>query len=696
MLISPIKNSINFSAISLNQKERKKAEQAIAVLQSNPEESAKNNLLQIFDKHIIKEVESKYSFSPQKDDYLQAYYTALFDAIDQKMTLDGIIEFVNKPDFKSNIVHSKYSNECLISGHKLKLLTEDDLPQYASAPDEEKVLHYKDKLDRVSKNLTSSQYEALQYMAFHEKYNQCKHLQAKIAVAKIQKENDVLPEKYYVIAKKFQDVIWCDKDLETIVDLLIQNQKLLSVPFDRIKYNFEKSAKLLNNRKVFFVYPRLMCIKPEVIDKRVNDGAEKFGVTREKYISTIERNPVMLENSVDYLYNNVENGAKVLNLPLKTYIKCAFDAARLFTTSAENILENVEEASKILGISSEQFIKSGVRCANVFALTPDLVEKKAKAFSEILETNNIGKIFVLNPNLFTRDIQTIKSNKERISEIMELSDKETVKLLKKSTKMLCYNFETLETKIDLLAKELNRPKTDIVNACKKAPDFITNSVDYIKSNIDTVTKELSLSKDDYINAGLSYPLLLMYKPETVIKNTSELADWFGKTKEEMAKIILKTPCLAILKPQTIINNVENLVKLFNDNDFKQKALADPLLMQLKPETIYHKYSLQKYCKSLKGLPVESVSIPRKSDEYLLCEMLRILINKANQVCLAKQNDFKNNLIKFINSNPDYDYNFKIPDDGYIADELIKFTHDLCEENFGKQIIKIEKYADKSN
>ena len=685
---------VNFTSISLNNKEKTEADKNLKKVYSSDSQAAKNNLLQIFDKHIIKEVESKYSFSPQKDDYLQAYYTALFDAIDQKMTLDGIIEFVNKPDFKSNIVHSKYSNECLISGHKLKLLTEDDLPQYASAPDEEKVLHYKDKLDKVSVNLTSSQYEALRYMAFHDKYNQTKQQQAKIAIAKIQKEKNVLPEKYYVKAKKLQDVIWRDKDIDAIVDLLIHNQMLLSLPVEKIKYNIENSSKVLNNSKLFFSNPRLICINPEVIENKIDTGAEKFGVTREKYISMIERNPSILTYTPDCLYNRAENGAKVLNLPLKNYIGCILVAPRLFMISAENLSKYADASSEILGITREQFINAGVKFPEVFSFTPDLVEKKAKAFSEILGTNNIGKVFMVTPILFARDIETIKNNKEHISEILEISPEQTIKLLRKSTNILLLNSKTIDAKIDLLAKELNTPRNNILKALKKCPNLVSCSVESIKSNIDTVVNALSLSKEDYIESGVKFPSILVLKPEKVINNVTELADWFGKTKEEMAKILLAMPSVATLQPQTVINNVENLVKLFKDDKIRQKVLREPVFMQMKPETVYHKYSLQKYYKLLSGFSFESLHIPKNKDEYFYLDMLRLLISKANNIRLSKlkPDDCKSNLISFINSNPDYNYNFKIPDDGYIADELIKFTHDFCEENFGKQII----YVDKSN
>ena len=245
-----------------------------------------------------------------------------------------------------------------------------------------------------------------------------------------------------------------------------------------------------------------------------------------------------------------------------------------------------------------------------------------------------------------------------------------------------------------MAKELNTQRNNILKAFKKCPNLVSCSVESIKSNIDTVVNALSLSKEDYHESGVKFPSRLVLKPEKVINNVTEVADWFGKTKEEMAKILLAMPSVATLQPQTVINNVENLVKLFKDDKIIQKVLREPVFMQMKPETVYHKYSLQKYYKLLSGFSFESLHIPKNKDEYFYLDMLRLLISKANNIRLSKlkPDDCKSNLISFINSNPDYNYNFKIPDDGYIADELIKFTHDFCEENFGKQII----YVDKSN
>ena len=142
MNITPINNRINFCAIVLNQTEREKAQSTIAKLQTEPgyEQAGKNNLLQIFDRHIKKEVETRYGQAREKEDYYQTYYTALFEAISDNKSLDDILKEVNKPNVKENIIYSKYFPECPLSKSKMENLTVNDLPVAISSPSQETVL----------------------------------------------------------------------------------------------------------------------------------------------------------------------------------------------------------------------------------------------------------------------------------------------------------------------------------------------------------------------------------------------------------------------------------------------------------------------------------------------------------------------------------------------------------------------------
>ena len=705
MNITPINNRINFCAIVLNQTEREKAQSTIAKLQTEPgyEQAGKNNLLQIFDRHIKKEVETRYGQAREKEDYYQTYYTALFEAISDNKSLDDILKEVNKPNVKENIIYSKYFPECPLSKSKMGNLAVNDLPVAISSPSQETVLQFQDKLRDVSKDLKQKEQEVLQNKAANVKLNSSERRVLKKAIAKIQQKNNVLPQDFTEKAQYFQEQLWKDKNIEEIIQLLIKHPELMAISKEKIEYNADKMFKVLelpqeDFTRILFKHPGLIYCLPETIEKNIQTNIERFKITKEQFVKASKNNPAILTQSAETLYQNVENGAKVFNIPLEDYLKVCLKAQMLFSIPGENMSERIDMISNILNISRESVIKSGILLPQVLCLSGDAIKSSAQNLSEILKIEDAGKLFVSAPQLFARSPESLKENIKKLSELFDLSYDETIKMIKKSPKVLSFNVESLNNKINSFAEVLNIPRKDIEKACKRHIVILNFKAETINRNVETTANELGLSKDAYVKSCLSMPSLLYLNPQKIIDNIKALAAGFEITKEEMAKIALVQPSVFYTNSKILFDNLDRASELLGDKDYRLKALKNPRLMCSKPETIKHKSALQNYFKSLIGIPTGSIALSSNSDEYLFCEMIRVLINKNNNCKIVKflPKTAKNTLIDIIKSNPDGNYNFEIPDDKYAADKLIDFTKDFCNENFGKQIIKMTKYEDNTN
>ncbi len=578
---------IAFKSIYLNDKEKKAAQRNLDTLNKRDSQTARDNLLKIFDRHIKREVEYRYSCSLQKDDYLQSYYLALFDAISQKLPLDKIIRIVNKPDIDSNIVYHQFSQEIPLSNNMTERLTDENLPKCMSFPNNARVQYYEDKLDEVCQNLRPAEQEALLTKIHSKKNTDRDNRLGRIAVSKIKKENNILPENYHISAQMLKDMLWSDKDKDEIISFLVN-------------------------------YPSMLYLTPEDILNRTAENSKNLNISKEKFIKVTAKNPVLL------------------------------------------------------------------------CLTPENIKEKKEGLSKIFKTDDIGAIFLKDPHIITYDIENLKSTITQLSEIMGVSENDIIKLITKSPTILHYNLETLDNKINEFAKELNVSRQEIIKIAKDLPQILNYSVKTLSGNIKTVTQALDSQPENYVSAGIRRPTILCMKPEKLINNITNLAAGFGITKEEMAQIALKQPALFYMPPESLFDNINKSIELLQDDDFKAKALKNTSLMLLKPETIYKKRSLYNYCRILSNKPVNSV-IRINNDEYFFCEMLRILINKKNSDKILQAKNSKASIVKYIQEHSNGNYNFEIPDDKYTADKLIEFTKEFCQSNFGKQIIKLEKY-----
>ncbi len=225
-----LKNSPFFTAIKLNDKEYKKAEEQLKSYNADNADLVQANLYDIFEKHIDKEAKLKSRGIYYSDEIYQNLFLKLFENIENASKeihpIDFILEKLNsyktsKEDVKPNNLKGLVSLDAPLRNNAKKtlktFLTEDNLPVYSSHASKETRKSQQKELSKV-RTKTKLGLRASKYL---DEYSSGKNYQkiaddngierthvmrtVKSAVLKIQNANNNLPEKYKILAQELKD-----------------------------------------------------------------------------------------------------------------------------------------------------------------------------------------------------------------------------------------------------------------------------------------------------------------------------------------------------------------------------------------------------------------------------------------------------------------------------------------------------------
>ena len=398
------KSSMSFQKIQLKNAEQELATALLNDLtkskNKNNIEIIKNRLFEIFDKYFRAELGKYSKVYTHKDDFLQGIYLRFFEKLEnvEKKELKpidflGEINKIIKPA-KDEDKEREHSIDWNISDNpkfaRKNFLTDNDLPVYASTRNAEERAEFKKKLENTLKNVELDEKEL---KTLHSRSNDktfkeiAEELDKSItstriyhskALLKIQKENNVLPEK----VKELADIL--NVGVEEFVTKGVNYPDIFKVDSEMLKTNVSRLSFLLRIPeteiiKYGLVTPQLFIFSPEKFDENITNLAKFFKVTKEEFIPLVLANPSIAIMKPEKIMEFSQKNSKILEIDFSEFYGIAQRYTGLFYSNPETINQKIEILATHLEISKQEVLEKVIKEPRIISLNTDtLLEKLTK------------------------------------------------------------------------------------------------------------------------------------------------------------------------------------------------------------------------------------------------------------------------------------------------------------------------------
>lgn len=648
MNITAVNNKINLHTIRLNSEEEVKALRLLAKLKSDIREELKDSikleLFDIFEKHLNDKAYNVRKFTILED-YRQKMFLTFFELLEKVKNQDLLPE-----NFLKQIDSLKPDKECISpafikdtvsitkqpcnkkSCEKLSyagFLTEEHLPVYAAAPDDEKIQQDKEALSSV---LNSSFLEPLEVDIMLEKgagktgieisrllgqnYERVLRL-IRTSVLKIQDKNNILPEDFQNFIIDFKNKCSPECSHEDLKDFFIKNSLIQN--YDEALFKIEQFAELFQidikaAANLYLQKPFLFRSASSTLYKRCEDFAKLCNIDIEKAKNIFLNNAFLLDFPSGYIKQFIDDVVSEVNIDKDKFSNKLYQHIKIIRETPENIKNNIEENSKMLGISSEKYKQ---HC-------------------------------LLSPKLF------------------------------------CYKKEFLEEKIQKISSILNISKEELVKYIKFQPVILVLKPETIYTNVENLANAFEISFEEAVKLSLHNPILMYSKLDTVTYNLDNAAELIGMDKKEYYKIASRQPTIITRKPNSISENVENYLKLFDITKEEYFKVLDtyPMLIYVSANEQLHRAKLVQLYKKIKKketFPLKETMKTNLSVNNLYLSVLYLLIKQR----VKDEEITRKNFLKYLQDHPGVDFNIIMPKHE-MTEEVIDFIKSYSMENFNRQ------------
>ncbi len=532
-IYSTQQNKINFKAIKLNEKELLESKKLLNKYIKAPEqelESLKNKTFKFFEKHLNEEIDLKTKRYYIKEDFAQELFLEFFVLLDdvRKKVLPNE-EFIlklnkikpSKDSYKSGVLEKSINETIGDSNSKIEdFLSEDNLPVYASAKNEEENKVFVDELHMVINNEILSEREKKILAG-------CMNGKTSGEIAKELNLSEVTisENKKTLFLKLGNDsgdsllIKDIAKELKSRYELAMSEQEIynsfIKKPTPLLKRQDElfdiisKSAKLLNIEEKDFAkavikQPLVLYMTSEELNKNVEDIAKQFNLSKSVFVKSVLRQPQIFYQHPETLHRNIKKNVEQFNVGEAAFVKAALRQPVLFYHDPESLYKKINKSAEYFNIDIESFIKVALKFPNLFYQKPEVlyqnISRSAEKFS--MSNDEFLKLALRTPALFCLKPETLYNNLQQTSEKLGVDIKKIIELAAANPTLFYTKPDTAVRKIKLLKYEKQIRNQDDLKL-----KYGLESVNVIYKQIlgFLVKKQLNLS---YFNKDLTYTLKL--------------------------------------------------------------------------------------------------------------------------------------------------------------------------------------------
>ncbi len=711
------RDSINFKKIQLNKAEQKKAFDLLINLTktdvSSKVDKIKFDIFELFDPHLQKEAFSTSAKFVFGKDFLQTLYLKFFELLEKVKEKELLPEnFVEKLDnvkadeedmrVQASSLDTPYYREGS-KKNKIDFITEDNLPRYASQMNEEERKILQDKIYEIQKDtvLTETESQVFNFKKEGKTFKEIAEISGKSwfttrnaflsAIAKIQKQNDVLPEEYIQHAKFLKERYELDISLKKIVDILIKKSLIFLFLKNRdVEKTLGESSKILGLSEkdilmASFRNPQVLHQKPENMKRNFSEIAVTLNIPEEKLLKCAVKAPNLLLQNADTIKQNVLEASKVLNVTEEEFIKSALIIPSLFAMKSGTIKQNISKAAKSFNITEEKYIRAASHQPNLFVQKSETLKQNLSDLSDVtkIDETDLIKAGLRSPSLFSRNPDASKENILKIAEIFNISIKEAIKAALREPSLFYRSPETLRENFLKISEEFNIPPKALLRVGLRQPSVIVQKPETIIQNIKKSAELFNIKEEDFVKAALLSANLFYQKPETLKNNISKTAELLNISEETFIKVALKQPVLFYLKPEKIKQNISQIAKIFDipEQEFFQMSLNSPSVFSLKPETAEEKMAIYNLHRKVTNHKRDKgIAFVRNGNDHLYKPIIAHYIKKE------LKGEFKVNLGNYMNAirkYPNRIFHFDLPADK-ASEDCVQYIKEFFKKNFGTE------------
>ena len=557
---------INFGAINLKDREKAKSDELISQLKTSTKnkDRIKSGLLDVFDRHIQDEAVQKARGIYLTSDVLQEMYLKFFEAIEniKDLTTGKLIDILNSTKPEQDALKERYrlgvtSLDSPINPDSdliLKnIITDKNLPVYLSSASEEERKVQRQKLQTLTEktNLTEREKNLLEEKSSGKTYKQiAKRTNQSIvraqqlihnAVAKIQNDNNILPEKFNDFTEKLIQRYNLNIEKDTIKNILLNNTFVLSAEPERLFQSIDKTAMLL-------------------------------GIDSKDYIHSVLKQPTIFCQKPETVAENINKTAKILKIEHKTCVQAALKRPTIFCLKPETIAENINVTAKLLKIEPQNYVQAALRHPQLFYQKPKTIAENINRTAKLLhiEPENFTQAVLKQPQLFHQKPETIAENITRMAKLLKIEHKICVQAALKQPPLFYQKPETIAENINKTAKILKIEPQNYIQAAIKQPPLFYQKPETIAENINRTAKILKIEPQNYIQAALKRPQLFYQKPENIVKKIRIIQYYKQIQNKKPDKIIFSTNADSTLFEMILnylVKKSDGLKSAINKNEF---------------------------------------------------------------------------------------------------------------------------------
>ena len=390
MRISSINNNtqITHKAMVLNNAEFQESKVLLSKLALATEKESmkiKNRLYSILNRHVLKECEEKCQRYQYLNDFIQEMYLKIFEMVEDirnsklMITAEEFFEKINEIQIRQNVLKAGVRERSLDENFQdqnespANFVTNEHLPVYSKPRTDKERAVIRKKLNSLinSARLNDAILECLKakskgksvqkiadavglsYITTYKKITK--------GIAKIQDENNILPERYDILTNKLLKKVK-DKSLaKKIKQVLIKNPVVVTQDEKDLFEKIKKSSKLLELDESEYIKYALNNVlmfyqNPETLNKNVEDFCKLVNIDKKTFVQSAKVQPTLFSQNPQTLKNKLEMNSKSIGIPVEEFISLCLEAPRLFYIANASINEKIDYYLKELNIDKSTLI----------------------------------------------------------------------------------------------------------------------------------------------------------------------------------------------------------------------------------------------------------------------------------------------------------------------------------------------------
>ena len=269
--------------------------------------------------------------------------------------------------------------------------------------------------------------------------------------------------------------------------------------------------------------PRLITLKLYDIDKFIEKTSEMLNLNdKNLWKDAVRRNAKLATITPEITVERIEENAWALDVPVKDYLKLAFQEPQIFTLQAYMLYDSVTKLPKNIGIDDKSQFKNAIYAnPTILTIRHEWLEESIKETSNLLglETKVFANTALRNPQAFTLSPARIYKNIKEISEILDISFEKAVNLALLNPSMFTLRAKLIKETIDDVCKTFQISPQHFLKMSLRNPHLLSSTYLRFCEVVKDNCAEFKMTPKKFFEIGMKFPSIYTMKHNRLSRAT---------------------------------------------------------------------------------------------------------------------------------------------------------------------------------